>query len=89
MIMSKIPTIPKGTRDFSPIECEKREYLANIIKECFENYGFDPISTPSMENLETLTGKYGDDGEQLIFKILNSGDFCQKLISMSILPPVH
>ena len=77
--MAKIPTIPKGTRDLSPIEMRKREYLTTIIKGCFENYGFDPIATPSMENLETLSGKYGDDGEQLIFKILNSGDFLSKV----------
>lgn len=77
--MAKIPTIPKGMRDFSPIQMRKREYLIDIIKDCFENYGFEPIATPSMENLESLTGKYGDDGEQLIFKILNSGDFLSKL----------
>lgn len=79
MIMSKNPTIPKGTRDFSPSIVRKREYITNTIKNCFESYGFDPISTPSMENMDTLTGKYGEDGEQLIFKILNSGDYLSKV----------
>lgn len=77
--MAKTPTIPKGTRDFSPSEIKKREYIVGKIKRYFNNYGFDPIETPAMEQLETLTGKYGSEGEQLIFKILNSGDFLSKI----------
>ena len=76
--MAKIPTIPKGTRDFSPSEMRKRNYVFQIIKQSFEKYGFEQIETPSMENLDTLTGKYGDEGDKLIFKILNSGDFLSK-----------
>ncbi len=76
--MAKSPTIPKGTRDFSPSEMRKRNYVFQIIKQSFEKYGFEQIETPSMENLETLTGKYGDEGDKLIFKILNSGDFLSK-----------
>jgi histidyl-tRNA synthetase len=69
------PSIPKGTRDFSPEEMVRREYIFNTIKDVFKLYGFQPLETPSMENLTTLTGKYGDEGDQLIFKILNSGNF--------------
>ena len=76
--MAKSPTIPKGTRDFSPSEMRKWNYVFQIIKQSFEKYGFEQIETPSMENLETLTGKYGDEGDKLIFKILNSGDFLSK-----------
>jgi histidyl-tRNA synthetase len=76
--MAKKPTIPKGTRDFSPSEMRKRNYVFQIIKQSFEKYGFEQIETPSMENLDTLTGKYGDEGDKLIFKILNSGDFLSK-----------
>lgn len=76
--MAKTPTIPKGTRDFSPSDMRKRNYVFQIIKQSFEKFGFDQIETPSMENLETLTGKYGDEGDKLIFKILNSGDFLSK-----------
>lgn len=68
-------SIPKGTRDFSPLEMNRRNYIFDIIKQVFTLHGFLPIETPSMENLSTLTGKYGDEGDQLIFKILNSGDF--------------
>ncbi len=73
--MAKTPTIPKGTRDFSPSDMRKRNYVFQILKQAFEKYGFDQIETPAMENLDTLTGKYGDEGDKLIFKILNSGDF--------------
>jgi len=76
--MAKSPTIPKGTRDFSPSEMRKRNYVFEIIRQSFEKYSFDQIETPAMENLETLTGKYGDEGDKLIFKILNSGDFLSK-----------
>ncbi len=73
--MAQKPSIPKGTRDFNAVEVAKRSYIMNIIKEQFELYGFQPIETPSFENSETLMGKYGDEGDRLIFKILNSGDY--------------
>jgi len=69
------PSIPKGTRDFSPQEVAKRGYIISILKKNFEKFGFQPIETPTFENLETLMGKYGEEGDRLIFKILNSGDF--------------
>ena len=69
------PSIPKGTRDFSPVEMAKRNYIFNTIKEVYALYGFSQIETPSMENLSTLMGKYGEEGDKLLFKILNSGDF--------------
>ncbi|WP_271406502.1 histidine--tRNA ligase [Tenacibaculum soleae] len=69
------PSIPKGTRDFSSNEVAKRNYIFNIIKHSFENFGFQPIETPSFENSSTLMGKYGEEGDRLIFKILNSGDY--------------
>lgn len=72
------PGIPKGTRDFSPIEVSKRQYIIQIIKTNFERYGYQPIETPSFENSETLMGKYGEEGDRLIFKILNSGDKVKK-----------
>ncbi len=77
--MSKKPSIPKGTRDFNPEEVTRRNYIFNVIKETFSLYGFQPIETPSFENSETLMGKYGDEGDRLIFKILNSGDFLSKV----------
>lgn len=73
------PGIPKGTRDFSPEEMVKRNYIFDTIKAVFRKYGYQEIQTPSMENLDTLTGKYGDEGDKLIFKILNSGDFLAKV----------
>ncbi|WP_224483245.1 histidine--tRNA ligase [Robertkochia aurantiaca] len=76
--MAKRPGIPKGTRDFSPEEVSKRNYIINIIRSRFELFGFMPIETPSFENSETLLGKYGDEGDRLIFRILNSGDFLRK-----------
>jgi histidyl-tRNA synthetase len=76
--MAQKPSIPKGTRDFNAVEVAKRSYIMNIIKEQFELYGFQPIETPSFENSETLMGKYGDEGDRLIFKILNSGDYFEK-----------
>ncbi len=76
--MSQKPSIPKGTRDFNPTEVAKRNYITSTIKHQFETFGFQPIETPSFENSETLMGKYGDEGDRLIFKILNSGDFLGK-----------
>src|ERR1700743_643717 len=70
--MSK-PSIPQGTRDFSAAEVRKRQYIFNTLRTIFELYGFQPLETPSMENLVTLTGKYGEEGDRLIFKILNNG----------------
>ncbi len=69
------PSIPKGTRDFGPAEMTRRTYIFDTIKSVFRTYGFMPLETPSMENLSTLLGKYGDEGDKLLFKILNSGDF--------------
>ena len=68
---NKKPSIPKGTRDFGPEVMLKRNYILGSLQSVFEKYGFLPIQTPSMENLSVLTGKYGDEGDQLIFKILN------------------
>ena len=73
--MTTKPSIPKGTRDFSPEEMAKRNYIFNTIREVYELYGFRQIETPAMENLSTLMGKYGEEGDKLLFKILNSGDF--------------
>ena len=73
--MAQKPSIPKGTRDFSPLEMAKRNYIFNTIKEVYALYGFQQIETPAMENLSTLMGKYGEEGDKLLFKILNSGDF--------------
>ena len=76
--MAQKPSIPKGTRDFSPEEMAKRNYIFNTIKEVFLLYGFKQIETPSLENLSTLMGKYGEEGDKLLFKVLNSGDFLSK-----------
>ena len=75
------PSIPKGTRDFSSTEVANRTYIINTIKTAFETYGFQPIETPSFENSSTLMGKYGEEGDRLIFKILNSGDYLKKAAS--------
>jgi len=72
------PGIPKGTRDFGPAEMARRTYILDRIREVYRRYGYQPLETPSMENLSVLTGKYGDEGDQLLFKILNSGDFLSK-----------
>lgn len=77
--MAQKPSIPKGTRDFTPSEVVKRNYIFDIVKKRFQTFGFQPIETPSFENSETLMGKYGDEGDRLIFKILNSGDFLRKV----------
>ncbi|MDR2683930.1 MAG: histidine--tRNA ligase, partial [Prevotellaceae bacterium] len=75
------PSVPKGMRDFSPKEMERRNYIFNTIKEVFYLYGFKQIETPAMENLSTLLGKYGDEGDKLLFKILNSGNFMNGVFS--------
>lgn len=72
------PSLAKGTRDFSPLEMDKRNHIFNTLKSIFRKYGYSEIQTPSFENLSTLTGKYGDEGDKLIFKILNSGDYMSK-----------
>ena len=73
--MAAKPSIPKGTRDFSPVEMAKRNYIFNTIRDVYHLYGFQQIETPSMEMLSTLMGKYGDEGDKLLFKIQNSGDY--------------
>ena len=77
--MAQKPSIPKGTRDFSPEEMMRRTYIFDTIKSVFRLFGYAPLETPSMENLSTLLGKYGDEGDKLLFKILNSGDYGAKL----------
>ena len=73
------PSIPKGTRDFSASEMVKRNHIFNTISAVFKKYGYQEIQTPTMENLNTLTGKYGDEGDKLIFKVLNSGDYLSNI----------
>lgn len=73
------PSIPKGTRDFSPAEMMRRNYIFDTIRQVFRTYGFAPLETPAMENLSTLLGKYGDEGDKLLFRILNSGDYAAGL----------
>lgn len=73
------PSIPKGTRDFGPLEMSRRNYIFDTIREVFRIFGFAPIETPAMETLQTLMGKYGEEGDKLLFKVLNSGDFCRDL----------
>ena len=77
--MAQKPSIPKGTRDFGPLEMAKRNYIFNTIKSVYALYGFLQIETPAMETLQTLMGKYGEEGDKLLFKILNSGDFLSKV----------
>lgn len=72
--MAQKPSIPKGTRDFSPVEMARRDYIFETIRSVFKKYGYSPIETPAMENLSTLLGKYGEEGDKLLFKVLNSGD---------------
>lgn len=79
------PSIPKGTRDFMPIEMARRNYIFDTIKTVFARYGFSQIETPAMENLSTLMGKYGEEGDKLLFKILNSGDWAQNLTDEELL----
>ena len=77
--MAQKPSIPKGTRDFSPLEVMRRQYIFDKIRDVFRTFGFGPLETPAMENLSTLLGKYGDEGDKLLFKILNSGDYAAGL----------
>ena len=77
--MANKPSIPKGTRDFGPVEMAKRNYIFNTIRSVYELYGFQQIETPAQETLQTLMGKYGEEGDKLLFKILNSGDYLQKI----------
>jgi len=77
--MAQKPNTPKGTRDFNPIQVAQRDYIINTIRNVFEVFGFQPIETPSFENLSTLMGKYGEEGDRLVFKILNSGDYLSKV----------
>lgn len=86
MAMQK-PSIPKGTRDFSPVEMMRRTYIFDTIKSVFRLYGFSPLETPAMENLSTLMGKYGEEGDKLLFKILNSGDFTSAINAGSAASP--
>lgn len=85
--MATKPSIPKGTRDFSPVEMAKRNYIFNTIREVFYRYGFQQIETPSMENLSTLMGKYGEEGDKLLFKIQNSGDYFSGLTDEEAVEP--
>ena len=82
--MAQQVSTPKGTRDFGPAEMNRRNYIFNTIKEVFHNYGFSQIETPAMENLSTLLGKYGAEGDKLLFKILNSGNFTDKISKESL-----
>ena len=77
--MAQKPSIPKGTRDFSPVEMAKRNYIFDTIREVYALYGFHQIETPAMETLQTLMGKYGEEGDKLLFKVLNSGDYLNKV----------
>jgi len=79
--MASKPSIPKGTRDFGPVEMAKRNYIFNTIREVYALYGFQQIETPAMETLQTLMGKYGEEGDKLLFKVLNSGEFLSKFTS--------
>ena len=85
--MAQKPSIPKGTRDFSPTEMVRRNYIFDTIKSVFQLYGYLPIETPAMENLSTLLGKYGEEGDKLLFKILNSGDYISKVPNPKIQNP--
>lgn len=83
--MANKPSLPKGTRDFSPNEVAKRQYIIGVIQKQFELFGFQPIETPTFENSETLMGKYGEEGDRLIFKILNSGSYLEKISEEDLL----
>lgn len=81
------PSIPKGTRDFSPIEMARRNYIFDTIRSIFRLYGYQPLETPTMENLSTLLGKYGEEGDKLLFKVLNSGDFTKEITAADLSNP--
>lgn len=81
------PSIPKGTRDFSPVEMAGRNYIFDTIRRVFEKYGYSPIETPAMENLSTLTGKYGEEGDKLLFKVLNSGNYLSEVANDDLYDP--
>ena len=83
--MAQLPSIPKGTRDYSPEIMVKRNYIFDTIKSVFKLYGYMPLETPAMENLSTLMGKYGEEGDKLLFKILNSGDFIGNISDQELL----
>lgn len=85
--MAQKPSIPKGTRDFSAAQVARRNYIFDNIKEVFKLYGFSPLETPTMENLSTLMGKYGEEGDKLLFKVLNSGDYSAKLTDEELKNP--
>lgn len=87
--MAQQPSIPKGTRDFSPAEMVKRNFIFDTVKSVFQLYGYQPIETPAMENLSTLLGKYGEEGDKLLFKILNSGDYLDKIPKEKFQNPIH
>lgn len=76
--MAQKPSVPKGMRDFTPEEMLRRNYIFNAIRRVFESYAYVPIETPAMEHLSSLLGKYGDEGDKLLFRVLNSGDFLKK-----------
>ena len=82
--MAQKPSIPKGTRDFGPVEMARRNYIFDTIRSVFRLYGYSPIETPAMENLSTLMGKYGEEGDKLLFKILNSGDYLRGIDTASL-----
>lgn len=82
--MANTPSIPKGTRDFSPVEMLRRKYIFGTIEKVFQKYGFLPLETPAMENLETLTGKYGEEGDRLIFKVLNRGERLKTSLQLAV-----
>ena len=88
-IMAQKPNIPKGTRDFSPEEMAKRNYIFDTIRSVYALYGFQQIETPAMETLQTLMGKYGEEGDKLLFKVLNSGDYFGKITDEELLGRNH
>ena len=83
--MAQKTGIPKGTRDFSPLEMARRNYIFDTIRSAFRLFGYKQIETPAMENLSTLMGKYGEEGDKLLFKILNSGDFLKSVSDQELL----
>ncbi len=83
------PSLAKGTRDFSALEVYRRRYIISVLQKNFELFGFSPLETPSFENLSTLTGKYGEEGDRLIFKILNSGDYLSKISEQDLIEKDH